>query len=215
MGAKQGFHKMAMSPEPIGAKAPQKGQFYKRKRLKICCGVCLTILVCFGIVAVALSQTIFKFRDPTVSISDIKLLNISVRFDLAALTALLSISMSADVHVNNPNHYDFRYNQITMLLVYHNDQVGLVELGAGTIASRKTVDIPAVITVEAVKLLLNGLEDVTSGVASLSLHAVIPGRMNLAHICKRNVIAVLDCTIDIFLGNQTLKQNKCDQKIKL
>lgn len=215
MGAKQGFHKMAMSPEPIGAKAPQKGQFYKRKRLKICCGVCLTILVCFGIVAVALSQTIFKFRDPKVSLKDAKLQTISFRFDLAALSPLLSISISANVLVDNPNHYDFRYNNSTMLLKYHGDQVGVVELGAGTIASRKTVELHSVITVEALKLILNGLQDISSGIARLNLNAVIPGRVNLAHIIKRHVTAIVDCNIDIFLGNQTLKQNECKRTIKL
>lgn len=188
---------------------------HKKRKWRICCGVCVVILLALGVVAVSLSQTIFKFRDPKVSLSNVKLQNVSVNLDLASLSTLLSVSVSADVQVDNPNHYDFRYSNSTMLLVYHGQQVGVVELGAGTIRSRKTVDLPAVIIVEAVRLILNGLQDLTSGVATLTLDAIIPGRVNLAHIYKRHVTAVLNCNVDIFIGNQTLKQSDCKQTIKL
>lgn len=206
---------MTMDPELSGTVVPQRVPYYKRKKPRICCGVCILILVSLGTVAAVLSQTIFKFRDPKVSLKDAKLQTISFRFDLAALSPLLSISISANVLVDNPNHYDFRYNNSTMLLKYHGDQVGVVELGAGTIASRKTVELHSVITVEALKLILNGLQDISSGIARLNLNAVIPGRVNLAHIIKRHVTAIVDCNIDIFLGNQTLKQNECKRTIKL
>jgi hypothetical protein len=215
MGDRQGFHKMGLGEEPV-----LKGQVvgtpvYKQRKWRVCCGVCLVMLLSLGVVAIALSQTIFKFRDPKVALMDVKLQNVSLDLDLASLSTLVSISVSADVQVDNPNYYDFRYSNSTMLLVYHGDQVGVVELGAGTIRSRKTVRLPAVVTVEALRLLVNGLQDVAGGVASLSLNAVIPGRVNLAHIFKRHVTAILNCNVDIFIGNRTLEQKQCKQTIKL
>ncbi|KAG0599142.1 hypothetical protein M758_12G131100 [Ceratodon purpureus] len=221
MVQKQGFYKMGLSDpsngtvEEDGLKTQVVKPAYKRRRWGLCCGVCFVVILALGIVAIALSQTIFKFRDPKIALNNVKVQNVSMNLDLASLSTLLSVSVSADVQVDNPNYYDFRYNNSTMVLAYHGSQVGVVELGGGTIRSRKIVDLPAVITVEALKLVLNGLQDLTSGVASLTLNAVIPGRVNLARIYKRHVTAILNCDIDVFIGNQTLKQNTCKQTIKL
>ncbi|KAG0554890.1 hypothetical protein KC19_12G128100 [Ceratodon purpureus] len=221
MVQKQGFYKMELSDpsngtvEEDGLKTQVVKPAYKRRKWGLCCGVCFVVILALGIVAIALSQTIFKFRDPKIALNNVKVQNVSMNLDLASLSTLLSVSVSADVQVDNPNYYDFRYNNSTMVLAYHGSQVGVVELGGGTIRSRKIVDLPAVITVEALKLVLNGLQDLTSGVASLTLNAVIPGRVNLARIYKRHVTAILNCDIDVFIGNQTLKQNTCKQTIKL
>lgn len=194
---------------------PQAVPVYKRRKCRICCGVCLVVLVSMAIVAVALSQTIFKFRDPKISLNDVKLQNVSFSFDIAALATILNISLAADVRVDNPNYYDFRYSNSRVALIYHSDQVGVVELGAGTIRSRKTVDLPAVITVEAVRLLLNSLQDLTSDVMTLNLNSVMSGRVNLAKIYKKHVTAILNCTMDIFISNTSLKDTSCHQTIKL
>lgn len=210
MGDIQGFHKMGLGEEQVVGTP-----VYKQRKWRVCCGVCLGILLVLGVVAIALSQTVFKFRDPEVGLRNVKLQSVSLDVDLASLATLVSISVSAEVQVDNPNYYDFRYSNSTMLLVYHGDQVGVVELGAGTIRSRRTVRLPAVVTVEALRLLVNGLQDVAGGVASLSLKAVISGRVNLAHIYKRHVTAILHCNVDIFIGNRTLEQNQCKQTVKL
>lgn len=210
---------MGLSPndgmEEQVPRSPKKAvPLYKQRKCRLCCGVCLVLLVSLAIVVIVLGQTIFKFRDPKISLSNVKVENISVNFDVVSLSTLLSVSVSAAVRVDNPNYYDFKYNNSTVLLMYHEDQVGEVELGAGAIRSRKTVDIPALITVDGVKVLLNGLQDVTSGVANVVLDAVIPGRVNLAHIYKKHVTAMVNCNVDIFISNQTLKQNTCKQTIK-
>ncbi|KAG0582095.1 hypothetical protein KC19_3G033700 [Ceratodon purpureus] len=218
MGEKREFEKVVMSPNVAmeeRALKPQAVPVYKRRKCRVCCGVCLVVLVALGIVAVVLSQTIFKFRDPKVTLNDVKLQNISFNFDLAQLATILNISLSADVRVDNPNYYDFRYSDSKLVMVYHSDQVGVVELGAGTIRSRKTVDLPAVITVEAVRLLVNSLQDITSNVMSLNLNSALSGRVNLARIYKKHVTAILNCTMDVFISNTSLKEYDCKQTIKL
>jgi hypothetical protein len=203
------------SPGEEQALKPRAVPVYRRRKWRVCCGVCVVVMVALAVVAVALSQTVFKFRDPKVALTDVQLQNVSFSFDLAALATVLNVSLSADVRVDNPNYYDFRYGDSRVVLLYRGDQVGVVELGAGTIRSRKTVDLPAVITVEAVRLLLNSLPDLASGVMTLNVNSALSGRVNLAHIYKKHVTAVLNCTMDVFIGNTSLKDYDCKQSVKL
>lgn len=217
MGEKLEFQKMTMSPTSVEEQKlkPEKVPLHKRRKCRICCGVCLVVWILLAIVAVVLSLTIFKFRDPRVSLVNAKLQNVTFNLDMLTLSALLNISISADVRVDNPNYYDFKYTNSTIDMKYHVDEVGVVNLGAGTIRSRKTVDLPAVIKVEAISLAVNSLQDLSSNVATLDLDTVMRGRVNLAKIYKKHVTAILNCTLDIFISNQTLKQTVCKQKIKL
>jgi len=48
-----------------------------------------------AIVVIALSQMIFKFRDPKVSLHASGVQKISLNFDLASLSTILSVSVSA------------------------------------------------------------------------------------------------------------------------
>jgi len=213
MGEHQGFHKMGLSPD-YGMNE-QQAPLYKQRKCRLCCLVSVACCLSLAIVAVVLSQTIFKFRDPKISLDNVKVQNISVNFELTSLSTLLSVTVSGDVQVENPNYYDFKYGNNTVLLMYQESQVGKVELGAGTIRSRKTVVIPAVISVEAVKILLTGMQDITTGIASVVLDAVIPGRVNVAHVYKKHVTVKLNCDVDIFIANQTLKHNNCKQTIQM
>lgn len=218
MGEKQGFQKMTLSPT-TGHTVAVKPQLpvYKRRGCRICCGVSLVIVLALGIIAIALSQTIFKFRDPTVSINSLKLENIHVQVDILSFSVELNVTVAADVRVDNPNHYSFRYNNSTMLLTYHGQSVGDIALGAGEIRAQKTVDLPTTITVEAIKIVENQnvLSDVTKDVATFGLYAAIPGRIDVANIYKKHVETTMNCTLDVFISNQTLKDSVCSRKVKL
>lgn len=200
-----------MSPETADPEAckPYK-PIYKRRKCKLCCCACLAILLSLAIVVVALSQTIFKFRDPKISLHDVRAQNFSVD-----LSTLLSISLSADVRVENPNHYDFKYTHSELAIIYHGERVGVGDLGTGTIRSRRTVDLPAAVTVEVLSLLVNSLQDIFSGVLTLNVKSVLSGRVDVAHVYKHHVTDNVNCTVDVFIANQTLKQRDCSQSMKL
>jgi len=102
-----------------------------------------------------------------------------------------------------------------MSMLYHSEEVGVIELGAGTIRSRKTVNLPAVITVQAVKFLINALQDITSDLMTLNINSVLSGRVNLAKIYKKHVTAISNCTVDVFISNSSLSQYSCKQTVKL
>jgi hypothetical protein len=200
MGEKQEFEKMKQSPGAMDLEQSQKPPLYKRRKCKICSCICLIVIISLAIVAIALSQTIFKFRDPKTTLENTKLQNVSLNFDLSSLSTLIDISISTDVRVDNPNYYDFRYSDSKLSMVYHGSDVGVIELGAGTIRSRKTVDLHAVITVQALKLVINALQDIASGVATLGINSVIEGRINLAKIYKKHVTVTLSCDVEVFFG---------------
>lgn len=179
-----------------------------RGKARLYIAIALLLLLSLAIVVTVLSQTVFKFRDPNVSVHNVKVQNMSLTFDM-----LLSLSVSADVQVENSNYYDFKYDNSTVVLTYREKQVGDEKLPGGIIRSRSVAVIPAVIAVEAVKILVTGLQDMTSGVASFVLDAVVPGKIKLAEIYKRRVTAILHCDVEIFISNQTLKHNICKQSI--
>ncbi len=79
------------------------------------------------------------------------------------------------------------------------------------------MDLPAVVTVEALKILENPdvLSDLETGIAPLNLTSTIPGRVNVAGIYKHHVVAAIGCNLEIWINNQTLKDYQCMQHVKL
>lgn len=122
MGEAESFHRIAMSPAG-NAEVKAQPPIYKRRTCRICCGVAVLLLLALVVVIVVLSQTLFKFRDPEVSIVSMKLETISVALDVLTLSAMLNISVATDVRVTNPNHYNFKYTNSTAMMFYHGQQV--------------------------------------------------------------------------------------------
>jgi hypothetical protein len=122
MGEAESFHRIAMSPAG-NAEVKAQPPIYKRRTCRICCGVAVLLVLALVVVIVVLSQTLFKFRDPEVSIVSMKLETISVALDVLTLSAMLNISVATDVRVTNPNHYSFKYTNSTAMMFYHGQQV--------------------------------------------------------------------------------------------
>ncbi len=131
-GEAESFHRIAMSSSPSAAelKAQQQQQQQQRptskrsRRFRICCGVTVALVLALVLVIVVLSQTLFKFRDPQVSIVSVKLETIHLVVDVITLSATLNLSVATDVRVANPNHYDFKYVNSTVVMSYHGQLVG-------------------------------------------------------------------------------------------
>jgi hypothetical protein len=216
MGEAESFHRIAMSPAG-NAEVKAQPPIYKRRTCRICCGVAVLFVLALVVVIIVLSQTLFKFRDPQVSIISMKLETISVALDVLTLSAVLNISVATDVRVTNPNHYNFKYTNSTAMMFYHGQQIGDISLGAGEIRAKQSVDMAAIVTVEALKIVEspNVLSDLESRIAPLNLTSSIPGRVNVAGIYKHHVVATLDCNMEIWVTNQTLKDYQCTQHVKL
>jgi hypothetical protein len=129
MGEAESFSRIAMSSSPSAAelKAQQQQQrptSKRSRRFRICCGATVTLVLALVLVIVVLSQTLFKFRDPEVSIVSVKLETIHLVVDVITLSATLNLSVATDVRVANPNHYDFKYINSTVVMSYHGQLVG-------------------------------------------------------------------------------------------
>lgn len=217
MGEKEGFQRTMRSPNGTFTDGKNQLPVYKRRKCRICCCISVLIILAWVIVIVVLSQTLFKFKDPIITMNSVKLENIAVRFDLVTLAAVLNVTVDASVRVDNPNHYSFTYENSTMFVTYHGQQVGDIALDSGEIKARQAVDLNAVVTVEAIKIVENSnvLSDIQAGVAPLGLSATIPGRVNVANIYKHHAVTTINCNMDIFLGNGTLKDMACTRSVKL
>jgi hypothetical protein len=130
MGEAESFHRIAMSSSPSAAELKAQQQQQQRptskrsRRFRICCGATVTLVLALVLVIVVLSQTLFKFRDPEVSIVSVKLETIHLVVDVLTLSATLNLSVATDVRVANPNHYDFKYINSTVVMSYHGQLVG-------------------------------------------------------------------------------------------
>ncbi|KAH9576573.1 hypothetical protein CY35_01G168800 [Sphagnum magellanicum] len=206
---------------PGGEEAQVKAQklpVYKKRKCQICCGVAVLLLLALAVVIVVLSQTLFKFRDPRLSIISLKLESISVSVDPFTLSATLNVSVATDLGVTNPNHYDFKYSNSTAVVFYHGLQIGDAALAAGEIRAEKTVALAAVVTVDALKIVEESpdvVSDLESTIVPLNVTSTIPGHVNLAGIFKHHVVATLDCNVEIWINNQTLKDYECTHHVKL
>ncbi|RYR48358.1 hypothetical protein Ahy_A07g034388 [Arachis hypogaea] len=84
------------------------------KRIKICCGVTAAIVILLVVILVILIFTVFKQKDPIVTLQSVKVKEASlVIFPIGAINVSLGILLT----VEKPNHRSFSYHNSTAILI--------------------------------------------------------------------------------------------------
>ena len=190
----------------------------KRKGLKVCCTCFIVTVLILVIVIVTLSQTIFKFRDPEITLSSVKFVGIKIDFTKPFNPAAVNASLSANMNVRNPNRYNFKFGNSTIHVVYHEVMVGNISLPAGEIRARKAVDLPALVTVGSLHLgasVGNLSTDLQKDILPFSMSAMIPGRVNVVNLFKHHVQLEYHCDVSFWISNSTIRDYLCWRKVHM
>lgn len=181
----------------------RSSQYLRRRRCLIfCCGCCATITVLLGILILILSLTVFKIKDPSLTMNDIDITD----FDTGLRTNNNSISanmtLNANIAIKNPNIASFKFKNSTTEFYYEGQTVGVAYVPSGEVGAYKTTHMNVTLDVltdkameAATPINITGLflgEDL-----NFTSYTDIAGRVNVLGIYKRNIDVTLNCSYTV------------------
>lgn len=182
-----------------------------RKGLKICCGVTALIIIILIVVAIILFFTVFKPKQPDVTLRSVNLQNIK----FFPFPFLLNVSLGITVIVDNPNYGSFKYEDSTTYVTYHGTEIAEAPIEHDTIPARGTHDISTNVVIEGDKMILNPSfpGDLAAGVFNFTSLTTLHGKATALKIFKIKVKSINTCDMSLVpvSGNVTAV---CTSKIK-
>ncbi|KAJ9693544.1 hypothetical protein PVL29_009477 [Vitis rotundifolia] len=186
-----------------------------RRRTKAICITVGIVLLVVVVVMVILGFTVFKAKDPVITVGSVSLKDFNFSVD-SKPKVNINVSLDVNVSVRNPNRVGFRYNNASALLNYDGSLVGEAPIPAGRIGARKTTGMNITISLMADRLLSNPqlYSDVLSGSLPLSTYARISGKVSVLFV-KIKVVSTSTCNLTVDTYKRTLKDTVCQYKTKL
>ncbi|CAA2996843.1 uncharacterized protein LOC111375478 [Olea europaea var. sylvestris] len=181
------------------------------------CIVAIIFLMFIAIVVLIVFFSLFKPKDPKISVNAIQLPSFSIS------NGTVTFTFSQYVTINNPNRAVFTHYDSSLQLLYAGSQVGFMFIPAGKIASGKTQYIAATFSVKSFPLSANQPESVNSGpnvTDGLSGFRVGPameiesrlemsGRIRVLHFFTHHVEVKSECRVAIAVSDGSVLGFHC------
>ncbi|KAJ8427366.1 hypothetical protein Cgig2_000495 [Carnegiea gigantea] len=173
----------------IGPTRPVKPD-YRRQRW--CC-LASTLLSIVTVLVIILLVTVFKVREPIVTLNKISLGPTGP--DPSLQSGSTNISMTADVSVKNPNPGTFKFSNTTSTIYYRGLVVGDGHGPGGRARARRTLrmNISMAIAMDRVFSSPGLATDMGSGLFTMSSFTRVPGKVKVM-VVKKHVILEMNCT---------------------
>ncbi|KAL3715325.1 hypothetical protein ACJRO7_007108 [Eucalyptus globulus] len=172
------------------------------------------LLFLLSVVALVLSLTLLKPRDPTISVASATLSGISPQVtSFPVLKIELNVTLNIILLVHNRNHFSFRHGPGKSIILYRGGQVGEAELLPGEIPARKSAEMPCRLMLEVDKVMAEDVaslvRDVLGGEVVVKSRTSIPGRVRLWKVLRRHVVATSECQYTIGVPAMTIQSQDC------
>uniref|UniRef100_A0A0D6QXF2 Late embryogenesis abundant protein LEA-2 subgroup domain-containing protein n=1 Tax=Araucaria cunninghamii TaxID=56994 RepID=A0A0D6QXF2_ARACU len=188
----------------------------RRRRIGCGCGIMLAVILVLAIVCVILAVTVFKVRDPKVTVNSVAVDRFNLHLDLNGLNLEVNVTLDLNLSVKNRNKASFKFGNSTSQLYYRGTNVGEALIPAGKINADETINMNTTVRIDADRLISNGdlIGDVNSGMFPLSTYTRIAGRVNLLNIFKHHAVSSSFCNISIAIRNGTVLDEHCSDSLK-
>lgn len=189
----------------------------KRRCLCACLGCCLVILL-LVIVLVILTFTLFRVRDPSITLTSTRLAGVAPRVTLPAVSIQFNITLDIIATVHNPNRASFTHDSGQTNLTYRGTQVGQAIIEPGRIPNHGSGPIRLSLTVDAAKFtdnLMTLIGDVINGSITFETYTIIPGRVTILGFIKHHAVARSTCSVVIGVTDFKVKSQECDNETSL
>ncbi|XP_044491526.1 uncharacterized protein LOC123215474 [Mangifera indica] len=192
----------------------KKGFFGNRKRRNICIVLGLTLILLI-LTIVILSFTVFKAKDPVITVDSVALDYLSVHLDIARVTVNINLTVAVNLTIDNPNKVGMKYNNTTSTLIYRGEEVGEIPIPAGEVSADESVHMSVLVTVMADRFMSNSqvFNDVVAGSLSLSSYTKITGKVSIFKIFKVHVTTVSECSFTVFISNRTTSDEQYRRRV--
>ncbi|RLN24439.1 uncharacterized protein C2845_PM07G22220 [Panicum miliaceum] len=168
--------------------------------------------VLLGIAALVLALTVFKVRDPVLTMNGVTLEGVDG--DLGTATAAHPVSvnatLTADVSIENPNAASFRFRRSETDFYYAGETVGVAYAPRGEVGAGRTVRMNVTLDVLADRISpnVNATDLIFGQDYNLTSYTEIAGRVSVLGIYKRDLDIKMNCSITLELGAFTTVQSK-------
>ncbi|KAG8491004.1 hypothetical protein CXB51_014132 [Gossypium anomalum] len=189
------------------------------KRLHNCRNICFATmggLIFIIILIVILAFTVFKPKNPVVTIDSVTLADLKFYLDTTKFQVLFNVSLDVDLSIKNSNRVGFKYADSAAELNYRGQKVGEVPIPAGKISADKTAPMNLTVTVMADRFISdsNFFADVSGGELPLETFCEISGKVNILNLFKFHVVSTTSCDIIVFLSNSSVGDQNCNYNYK-
>lgn len=182
----------------------------KRRCVLCCCGCCVTSVVIVGIVVLVLSLTVFKVKDPVLTMNRVTLEDVDGDFGTERHPVSVNATLNANISIKNPNLASFRFARSETDFYYMGETVGVAYAPDGEVGADRTVLMNVTLDVLADRISPNvNLTDLIFGQDyNLTSYTEITGRVNVLGIYKRDLDIKMNCSITLEVGAFTTVQSK-------
>ncbi|KAL2331826.1 hypothetical protein Fmac_019407 [Flemingia macrophylla] len=149
--------------------------------VKICLVVSLLFLIIVTILIVALAFTIFKPKNPDITVHPLGLENLDISL-LPNLT--LNVSVGMLITIENPNYGSFEYTNSTGYVNFHDTVIAEVPIEADLVPARSQINVSTSADFMVAKLINdpNFWSDVMDGTLIFTSTATLPGKAHPPHV---------------------------------
>ncbi|KAF8696347.1 hypothetical protein HU200_037258 [Digitaria exilis] len=174
----------------------------KRQCLIGCCGCCATTVVLVGIVILVLALTVFKVKNPELTMNRVTLEGLGSDLGTAQHPVSVNATLSADISLRNPNVASFKFDRSETDFYYLGETVGVAYAPEGEVDAERTVRMNVTLDVLADRISpkVNTSEIIFGQDYNLTSYTEITGRVNVLGIYKRELDIKMNCSIILEVG---------------
>ncbi|KAE9585610.1 hypothetical protein Lal_00009955 [Lupinus albus] len=179
---------------------------------KTCCAVCCLLLIVVIVVIVTLSLTVFKIKDPIVTVHAFGLDNL--KFTLEP-DSKLSVGML--ITMVNLNYGSFTYIDSTGYVDYRGTMVAEIPMVSNYVPARSSINVTTYAVFMIGKMIQNPMffpDFVNNKVLNMTSTTELPGKVSVLKFIKLKAMAYSTCNISLNLYAKTADTN-CISKLKL
>lgn len=175
----------------------------KRRCVLCCCGCCVTTVVIVGLVILVLALTVFKVKDPRITMNSVSLTALSTGPG-AGLTdpVAANATLTADVSIKNPNVASLRFSRSETDVYYRGQTVSVAYAPGGRVGADSTVRMNVTLDLLGDRLaqVLNGTGLVSGQEYDLTTYTEINGTVKVLGIYKKDLEIRMNCSIIVEVG---------------
>ncbi|CAL9120979.1 uncharacterized protein LOC135650684 [Musa acuminata AAA Group] len=190
-----------------------------RRRCLIYGGSCAAVLVILTVVIGALALTVFKVKEPIMTMNSVTVQRLAIASGTPSSTAqpfAINMTVVADVSVKNPNAASVRFGASTTTLYYRAREMGVARGPPGTARAHRTFRLNVTVDVMADRIFgdANLFDDLAGGSIAVTTSTTVGGRVQVLGLFKHHVDVTMNCSITMAVANQSIVDQNCAHKVR-
>ncbi|CAD6271507.1 unnamed protein product [Miscanthus lutarioriparius] len=183
--------------------------YLRQRRCALCCGGCCVVI---GVIILVLALTVFKVKEPRLTVNNVWLTAISAGPGTGTIPApgtgtipapvATNATLTADISIKNPNAAAFKFSQTETDVYYRGQTVSVVYAPAGRVGAHGSDRLNVTVDLLADRLarVMNGTGLVFGQEYDLDTYTEINGTVNVLGIIKKDVEIKLKCSVVVEVG---------------